>query len=342
MSLDAARSGHLSSQPFGLGGAPLGNLFRPVTDAMAAATLGQALACGVRYFDTAPHYGQGLSETRFGHALRAVPRHEYMLSTKVGRLLESSSDVPADQHGYIDVPPLATRYDYSGAGFERSLADSRRRLGIDDIDIALVHDLDHATHGAAFAAHFGAYLGTGCATLAALKSAGTIGGHGIGVNGVDIALATLRETDIDVLLLAGRYTLADQSALPDLLPECARRGVTVILGGPFNSGILVTGTRPRDGSAPAFDYVRATPAMVARVAAIEALCAEHAVPLPAAALQFIVAHPAIAVVLTGARTAEEVAAIAAWRRWPIPAAFWHALRARGLVDAAAPLPGDAS
>ena len=137
MSLDAARSGHLAAQPFGLGGAPLGNLFRPVTEAMAAATLAQALACGVRYFDTAPHYGQGLSETRFGHALRAVPRTDYVLSTKVGRLLEASPDVSTDQHGYIDVPPLATRYDYSGAGFELSLADSRRRLGIGSIDFVL-------------------------------------------------------------------------------------------------------------------------------------------------------------------------------------------------------------
>jgi len=340
MSLDAARVGHLASLPFGLGGAPLGNLFHPVTEAMAAATLDQALACGVRYFDTAPHYGQGLSETRFGNALRAVPRREYLLSTKVGRILEPTRDAPANQHGFIEVPPLATRYDYSGAGFERSLSDSRRRLGVDDIDVVLVHDLDRATHGATFMAHFDAYLRTGRATLEAMRLAGTIGGHGIGVNGVDIALATLREADIDVMLLAGRYTLADQSALEVLLPECARRGVTVVLGGPFNSGILVTGTRPRDGSAPMFDYAPATAALVARVAAIETLCAEHAVPLAAAALQFIVAHPAITVVLAGARSADEIAAIATWSQWPVPAAFWQALRTRRLVDAAAPLPGD--
>lgn len=340
MSLDIARRSRLAAQPFGLGGAPLGNLFLAVDAATAAGTLEQALASGVRYFDTAPHYGQGLSETRFGNVLRTLPRNEYLLSTKVGRLLQPGRNLPTCQHGYVDVPPLATRYDYSGTGFECSLAASRQRLGIDDIDIVLVHDLDHATHDAEFAAHFDAYLRSGRITLEAMKAAGTIGGHGIGVNGVDIAVATLHATDIDVLLLAGRYTLADQSALPELLPACQRRGVSIVLGGPFNSGILVTGTQPRDGSVPMFDYAPATAALIARVAAIEALCLQHAVPLPAAALQFSAAHPAIAVVLAGARTAAEVAAIAAWRQWPIPAAFWQALRARGLVDAAAPLPGD--
>lgn len=330
----------LAAHPLGLGGAPLGNLFRAVSDADARAVIERAWAAGLRCFDTAPHYGQGLSETRFGQALRAFPRHAFLLSSKVGRILDPVAAAPSTQHGYVDVPPFATRHDYTRAGFERSLADSRRRLQMERIDLVYVHDLDRDTHGTAYDRHFDDLCASGLPALAAMKTAGAIGGYGIGVNSVDAALATLREADFDVLLLAGRYTLADSSALAELLPECMRRGVTVVLGGVFNSGILATGAAPGPGRVATFDYVPATPAVLARVAALETLCAHHDVPLPAAALQFAAAHPAIAITLAGARSVAELEAVLAWRECDIPAAFWRALRAEGLVDATAPLPVD--
>ena len=323
----------------GLGGAPLGNLYAAVTDSAANAVIEAAYAGGIRYFDTAPHYGQGLSERRFGAALRGCPRRDYQISTKVGRILEAAPSAPRAQHGYVDVPPLFTRYDYTAAGIERSLADSCTRLGMDRVDIVYVHDLDPATHGEEFTRHFADLIDSGLPGLLRLKAAGAIGAVGIGVNGVDIALKTLRAAPLDVLLLAGRYTLADTTALAILLPECARRDVDVVLGGVFNAGILATGTIPADGSAPMFDYAPATPEVIAQVAAIEALCAKHTVALPAAALQFTTAHPGIDITLIGVRSVEELTACLAWQNRPIPLAFWRDLRRSGQVDAAAPLPG---
>ncbi len=309
-------------------------------DEEARAVLDRAWDAGVRYFDTAPHYGHGLSEQRFGDALRRHPRDAYLLSTKVGRLLHANADAPAEQHGYVDVPRFVQSYDYSRAGVLRSLEESRRRLGIDRIDIVYVHDLDRATHGDRFEPHFRMLLDEGLPALAELKRAGDIAAFGIGVNGVEICLETLRHADLDAILLAGRYTLADQSALPELLPECVRRDVAVVLGGPFNSGILATGAHPAGGEPACFDYAPAAPAVVARVDALDAVCRAHRVSLAAAALQFPAAHPAVAVVLAGARSVAEVASNLALARAPIPAEFWVELRARGLVDARAPLPGN--
>ncbi len=322
-----------------LGGAPLGNLFRPVADEEARAVLDRAWDAGIRCFDTAPHYGHGLSERRFGAALRGRPRDAYLLSTKVGRLLHADARAPAAQHGYVDVPRYVQSYDYSRAGVLRSLDESRERLGVDRIDVVYVHDLDRATHGDRFEAHFRMLLDEGLPALAELKRAGDIAAYGIGVNGVDISLQTLRHADLDVILLAGRYTLADQSALPELLPECERRDVAIVLGGPFNSGILATGAHPADGGHAYFDYAPAPPGVVARVEAVEAVCGAHGVSLAAAALQFPAAHPAVAAVLAGARNLAELAANLAFARAPIPAEFWVELRTRGLVPAGAPLPG---
>lgn len=321
-----------------LGGAPLGNLFRPVPEDEARAVIDRAWDAGVRYFDTAPHYGHGLSERRFGAALSCRPREAFLLSTKVGRLLRSDAAAPTDQHGYVDVPRYVQTYDYSRAGVLRSLADSRARLGIDRIDVVWVHDLDQATHRADFDRHFRTLLDSGLPALAELKAAGVIAGYGIGVNGVDICLTTLHHADLDAILLAGRYTLADQSALPELLPECMRRNVAVVLGGPFNSGILATGAHAAGGAPAYFDYAPAPPAVVARVEALEAVCRVHGVSLAAAALQFPAAHPAVAVVLAGARSGAELTANLALARAPIPPGFWVELRTRGLVDAGAPLP----
>ena len=266
----------------GFGGAPLGNLFRAIPDGDAIDLIRHAYAAGVRYFDTAPHYGQGLSEQRMGAALRHFPRDSFFLSTKVGRVLTPAAGAPRIQNGYVDGLPFVAHYDYTRDGVLGSLEDSQRRLRTTRIDFVFVHDIDAATHGEASAQRFRDMLDGALPALAMLKAAGTIGGYGLGVNEVDICLETLRHADLDLILLAGRYTLADQTALPALLPECVRRGVAIVLGGPFNSGILASGSSPRDGSVPYFNYAPADVALIAHVAAIEGVCAEYKVPLKAA------------------------------------------------------------
>lgn len=340
MPLSTELTNALRSTPLGLGGAPLGNLFRAMPDEDAIATIRQAVASGISYFDTAPHYGHGLSEHRFAVALREVARERFVLSTKVGRLLRADPRAPRDQHGYVDVLPFVQRYDYSYDGTLRSLEDSLQRLGLARVDIAYVHDLDTVTHGDAQPLRFRDAMEGGIPALARLKSEGTLGGYGIGVNDVQICLDTLAATDIDIILLAGRYTLADQSALAVVLPECLRRNVAVAAGGVFNSGILATGARPRDGAAPYFNYAPASSDIVERVAAIESVCAQFAVPLQAAALQFPAAHPAVINVLVGSRSATELDANLANARFPIPSEFWTALRDQRLIDPSAPLPSD--
>ena len=321
-----------------VGGAPLGNLFRAVDEATAEAVVRTALATGTTYFDTAPHYGHGLSEHRMGRVLRSVPRASFALSTKVGRLLTPDVHAPSEQHGYVNTLRFVQRYDYTGDGIRRSLDDSLQRLGLACVDFVFVHDIDAVTHGAAHAERFRELLDSGLPALARLKADGVIQGYGLGVNEVDICLATLAHADLDVILLAGRYTLADQDALAELLPLCVQRDVAVILGGPFNSGILASGARPADGSVPYFNYEPAPRPVIERVAAIEAVCADFGVPLKAAALQFPRAHPAVACVLAGARTPAEVEDNARLARHPIPAGFWSALADRRLVDPRAPLP----
>jgi D-threo-aldose 1-dehydrogenase len=339
MALNAALLTRLAASPLGFGGAPLGNLFRAVSDEAATSLVAHAYDAAVRYFDTAPHYGHGRSERRIGDALRARTRDDYLLSTKVGRLLEPRADAPRDQHGYVDTLPFVQHYDYSAKGVRRSLDDSLQRLGLARVDLVYVHDIDRDTHGDAHAQRVADALDGGLPALAELKAAGRIGGYGLGVNDVAICLQVLGVADLDVILLAGRYTLADQSALPELLPECERRGVAIVLGGPFNSGILATGSRPADGSLPYFDYAPASPEIVDRVAAVERACVEFGVSLQAAALQFPLAHPAVATVIPGARSGAEFDANLRLSRAPIPREFWAALRERALVDPRSPLPG---
>ena len=341
MALTASLSTMLRVAPLALGGAPLGNLFRPLTNRTAIDVVQHAHESGIRYFDTAPHYGQGLSEGRFGTALSDRPRESFVLSTKVGRLLHPDANAASAQHGYEEVLPFVQSYDYTRTGVLRSLADSKRRLGLATIDIVYVHDLDRATHGNAFDTRFRDMVESGLPALAELKAAGAIGGYGIGVNGVAICMETLRHADLDVVLLAGRYTLADQSALHQLLPECMKRDVTVVLGGPFNSGILASGAHPEDGTQPLYDYAPAPEAIVRRVAAIERVGRLHGVPLKAAALQFALAHPAIATVLAGCRSVAELKENIDMARISIPRAYWMDLREQGLIDGCAPLPREA-
>jgi D-threo-aldose 1-dehydrogenase len=331
--------------PLGLGGAPLGNLFEPVTEEAAHALLQAALESGCRHFDTAPHYGHGLSERRIGDALRRPPQDSrqaagpLVLSSKVGRLLVADATVPREQHGYVDGLPFRQHWDYSAAGVYRSVEDSLQRLGLARLDVAYVHDCDARTHGDRAAAVRHQVLTQTLPALRVLQREGLVGAVGLGVNDVQIALDLLRESELDALLLAGRYTLLDQSALAELLPLCATRGVQVALGGVFNSGLLAGGIGRRgDAVPPRFDYAPAAQAWIERTALLEAACDDHGVPLRAAALQFAAAHPAVALVLVGARSAHEWHDAVAMARQPIPAAFWQALRAQGLLPEAAPVP----
>jgi D-threo-aldose 1-dehydrogenase len=331
----SARFGSLALGRIGLGTAPLGNLFAPVSDEEAVRTVRRVLALGVRYIDTAPHYGNGLSEHRVGAALRGVDRASFVLSTKVGRLLWPDPGAPRDQYGYVGVLPFRQRFDYSHDGALRSIEDSLQRLGLARIDFALIHDVDAFTHGAdAQPARFREAMEGAYRALARLKAEGTIDAVGLGVNDWRVCLDALTQGDFDGFLLAGRYTLIDQSALAELLPACRRRGVSVILGGPYNSGILARGAV----AGATFDYRPAEPAVLERVRALSEICTAFGVPLQAAALQFPLGHPAIATVLPGARSPAEVEANLRFAAHPIPADFWTALRDAKLVAPEVPLP----
>ena len=305
----------------GLGCAPLGNMYTPISAAAARATVDAAWEAGLRWFDTAPLYGHGLAEQRLGAALRERPRDELVLATKVGWSLVAGADPTTI---FAAAPPLHPVPDYSPAAVARGVAESLQRLGLSRIDVVHVHDPDdHAVE-----AIDGAFP-----TLHRLRAEGVIGAVGAGMN-QSAMLAHFVERDlVDCVLLAGRYSILDQSGLADLLPLAAARGVPVIAGGVFNSGLLAD---PRPG-AP-FNYAPAPPEAVARAQRIEAVCARYAVPLRAAALQFPSFHPAVTTVLSGARSPAEIEENVRLFGLEIPAELWRALRRDGLVAPGAPLP----
>lgn len=335
MTASPGRFGSVSLGRMGLGTAPLGNLYAPLSDAEAVETVRRALTLGVRYIDTAPHYGNGLAEHRIGEALRGVDRESVVISTKVGRILSADPAAPRDQHGFVDVPPFRQHFDYSHDGALRSIEDSLQRLGMARIDIALIHDIDAFTHGPdAQRQRFREAMKGAYPALARLKAAGVVRAIGLGVNDWQVCLDALEHGDFDGFLLAGRYTLIDQSALTELLPACERRGARIILGGPYNSGILARG--PVEGAT--FNYRPAEPAILERVRAVSDVCARFGVPLKAAALQFPLGHRAVATVLPGARSPAEVEANLRFAAHPIPREFWLALQDAQLLAAEAPLP----
>ena len=340
--LDPRLKTRLLDGVLGFGAAPLGNLFRPVADDDAVALVRHACGVGIRYFDTAPHYGNGLSEIRIGRGLRGVARDDVVVSSKVGRILVPDRAAPREQNSYVEVPHYRQRWDYSRAGTLRSIDDSLQRLGLSRLDIVYIHDIDRATHGATYADRLDDVLTGAIPALAELRERDLIGGFGLGVNDWRVCVEVLARVDLDVILLAGRYTLLDQSALAELLPLCLRRGVEIVVGGPYNSGILATGAHPADGSAPYFDYFPASPERVERVAGIEAVCTVFGVPLQAAALQFPRGHPAVVAVIPGARTIAEIDQNLALAAFPIPAAFWQALSEQALIAPEAPLPAPTS
>lgn len=283
------------------GCASIGNLYREISDAQAQEVLQTAWEAGIRYFDTAPHYGRGLSEMRLGQFLCNKPRDTYVISTKVGRVLSPGS--PLDEaDGFINPLPNAVRYDYSGDGIEASLDSSRSRLGTDYVDIVYVHDIGTLTHGAANVGHMEDFWGSGYERLVTLKERGKIGAFGLGVNENQICLDVLAQGKLDVILLAGRLTLLDRSGEEELVATCARAGTSLVLGGIFNSGILATG--PIEGAT--FDYVPAGPEVLARVEALQRRAAELGLSLPAAALHFGRDHPASASLLLGTAKAQQL------------------------------------
>jgi D-threo-aldose 1-dehydrogenase len=299
------------------GGAAIGNLFTAVTDADARAAVDAAWDGGIRLFDTAPHYGLGLSERRLGAALHGRPRDEYVISTKVGRLLEpAASTGPSaggrrDPEGFDVSSGLVRRFDFSADGVRRSLAASLDRLGLDRVDIALIHDPDSHGEQALHEAY---------PALARLRAEGVVRAIGVGMNQTEMLTRFVRETDIDVVLVAGRYTLLDQTAANALLPAALERGVSVIAGGVFNSGVLAAPTPDAT-----FDYEAAPGALISRALRLQEICAQAGVPLRAAAARFPLAHPAVASVLIGARSAAEVTDAIALRGLDIPPELWESL-----------------
>jgi D-threo-aldose 1-dehydrogenase len=323
----------------GFGAASIGNLYVARSDEDAAAAVRTALCAHFRYFDTAPYYGFGLSEQRLGAALRsAAAEAGVVISTKVGRTLvpASAGRMQASRHGFIDGLPFEPVFDYSYDGVMRSFDESVRRLGGRRIDILLAHDLGQMTHGAAHHARWSGFLAGGYRAMCRLRDENAVSAIGLGVNEIDVCLQALRETEVDCFLLAGRYTLLDQSAVDVLLPECVDRGVSVIIGAPFNSGILIEGV---DGTSPAhYNYAAASPDVIARVRRLTAVCSAHHVPIAAAAIQFPLAHPAVVSVVPGLATPQEVLQVGESLSVPIPPSLWSDLRAEGLLHPRAPSP----
>jgi len=320
---------NLSVPRVGIGTAPLGNMFRAHTDAEADAVLASAVAHGLRYFDTAPLYGHGLAEQRVGRAVAGLPRDEVIVSTKVGRLLRA--DAPRDESQffegepfYKDTPPVGPVWDFSYDGIMISVEESYRRTGLDRFDVLLLHDPDD---------HLAEASTTGYRALAKLRSSGTVGAIGAGMNHAPALARLVEACDLDILLVAGRYTLFDQEAMDELLPLCEERTVSIVVGGVFNSGILID---PSPGAR--YNYVPASPEELARANRIKTVCARYDVPLPAAALQFPFAHPRVCTVLIGFRSIEQLERNLGWLEVPIPTELWAELKDEGLLRPDAPTP----
>ena len=310
-----------------MGCAALGNLYSPISDGDAQAALQAAADGGVGFFDTAPFYGHGLSETRLG-AFLSTQAVRPILSTKVGRSL-AHGEAPGET-GFVDAGFARPYFDYSGPAVALQVAESCARLGVAAVDMLLVHDLGALVHGKAHQRQLETALAGAFATLADLKQQGITRAIGLGVNEVAICLDVLAAIDLDVILLAGRYTLLEQAPLDDLLPLCTARGVKIIIGGPYNSGVLAGN--------PHYNYGAVPPRIAARVQALTAVCNRHGVPLAAAALQFPLAHPAVVSVIPGARSAAEISASISGMAHPIPAAMWAQMQDEGLIRADAPVP----
>jgi D-threo-aldose 1-dehydrogenase len=311
----------------GFGAAPIGNLITEVTDMDAAAAVEAAWDAGWRYYDVAPHYGLGLAERRLGEVLRTKPRDAYVLSSKVGRLLVDAGTPKTDDEGYAVTTPLRRQWDFSRDGIRRSIDESLERLGTDRLDIVYLHDPDD---------HFEPAVETGFPALAELRDEGMVRGIGAGMNQSEMLAEFVKRADLDVIMLAGRYSVLDHDALDDVLPACLDKDVQVVAVGVFNSGLL---SRDRPKAGATFNYVPAAQDLVAAANRIADICAEHGVTLPAVALQFPLAHPAVAGVAVGCRDAAQVRRNAELATVDIPEQVWSDLRDAGLLREDAPTPG---
>jgi len=340
MTLQRRRIGKTSLEvtTLGLGGAPMGGFRATIPDAEAAMLTDAAYEGGVRYFDTSPFYGYGRSELRMGAALRQRPRDEYVLSTKVGRILHAMKPGEAKPPEFREngLPGFAPVFDYTYDGVMRSLEHSHLRLGLARIDIALIHDVDFWTikDRAILEERFKTVMDSGFKALDECRRAGVIGAIGVGINESDTSLRFIQAGDFDCMLLAGRYTLLEQGGLDAFLPECLKRNVSVILGGPYNSGILTGGVKP----GATHDYVAAPAHLIEKAQKIEVVCRRHGVELGAAALQFPLFHPALCSVIPGALSAAEVKQNIARLSSAIPVQLWSELKREGLLDPNAPTP----
>jgi D-threo-aldose 1-dehydrogenase len=309
----------------GLGGAPLGELFTPVGTQNAIDTVRRGYELGIRFFDTAPLYGRGKSERFYGEALRDFDRNSFVLSSKVGRVLNPNDSAADEDDIYAELPPYDVVFDFSRDGVLRSIEESLERLGLDRLDIALIHDPDD---------HWEQAINEAYPALAELRSQGVVGAIGAGMNQWEMPARFAQEGDFDCFLLAGRYTLLDHSGLEVMLPLCERKQVSIILGGPYNSGVLASDLGPDT----TYFYQRTPPEVLETARRIKAVCDRHEAPLKAAALQFGLAHPAVAATIPGPRTPEEVEENIAMADLEIPTDLWAELRAEGLIPTDAPTP----
>ena len=326
----------LTLPPLGFGAAHLGELYATVPEAQSQATLQAAWDAGLRYYDTAPWYGRGLSEHRTGAFLRAQPRHQFQITTKVGRTLHRPRDPRHfDRAPWIGGLNFAVTFDYTRDGILRSYEQALQRLALDTVDALVIHDLDAGFHGDMQPVYEAQLASSGLAALQELKKSGDIKAFGMGINTAQALEKVAPRFDLDFCLVALPYTLLDHSSLHRGMADLARRGISAIIGAPFASGILVTGsTGPQH-----YAYGKAPPRVQAQVRALEEACARHGVALPAAALQFVLAHPIVASAIPGAARPEEVTQNAAHATAAIPPAFWADLKTNGLIDADAPVPG---
>jgi D-threo-aldose 1-dehydrogenase len=324
----------LELSTLGFGGTGLGNMYVAMSERGVIDTLSAAYAAGMRYFDTAPLYGHGLSERRLGSGLRLFDDPGVVVSTKVGWCLRPAFGKPIDAGLFRGITAFARFSDYSYDGAMRSFEASLDRLGTDRIDILLIHDVDRRNQGERWPEVFAAAMAGAYRALLSLREQGVVRAIGCGLNEWEACQAFAEAGDFDCFLLAGRYTLLEQESLQSFLPLCEKRDIGIILGGPYNSGILASGAVPDAW----FNYAPATPEVLARVAAIEKICASHGVPLKAAALQFPLHHPCIASVIPGMSSAAELEQNLRMLNAAIPQDFWHDLKAAGLMHAQAPTP----
>ena len=327
------RSG-LNVTAFAFGTAPIGNFLRPMDEQTADAMIQTAWDAGIRFYDTAPMYGHGLSELRAGYSLRWKKRDEFVLASKVGRVLKPAKRSEIDFAPWSNAAPNTMNFDYSYDGTMRSFEDSLQRLALEHIDMLFIHDIDRFTRGDEQPEVFRQAMDGCWRALEKLRSEGVVKAIGVGVNEWQVCHEALKQRDFDCFLLAGRYTLLEQEALDEFLPLCVERGAAVLVGGGFNSGILATGAVP----GAKYNYSPAPKPVMEKVAKIEEVCRAHGVPLPAAALQFVVAHPAIPSFCAGTRTVQQLEQNLAWFSFPIPGGFWADLKKKGLLREDAPVP----